>query len=164
MSFEDFTSFLSEKAKEASNLYKTLFLKITGIEFKKQMSSLIHKLQKQISKHDREASIKKNFEIASGRSGRSWNECLADLSDWAPTDKNGNITIDHFERCKSFFLSLKISQHEFARAQELLDYLNVVEKKKRTRTTSVAIFHGVDGNPLERELVENITQFQVRIG
>ena len=38
---------------------------------------------------------------------------------------------------------------------------NVVEKKKRTRTTSVAIFHGVDGNPLERKVVENITQFQV---
>merc|ERR1712223_137733 len=39
---------------------------------------------------------------------------------------------------------------------------NVVEKKKRTRTTSVAIFHGVDGNPLERKVVENIPQFQAK--
>jgi len=39
---------------------------------------------------------------------------------------------------------------------------NVVERKKRTRTTSVAIYHGVDGNPLEQKVVENITQFQAK--
>merc|ERR1711997_1049086 len=40
--------------------------------------------------------------------------------------------------------------------------MGVVERKKRTRTTSVAIYHGVDGNPLEQKVVENITQFQAK--
>ena len=30
------------------------------------------------------------------------------------------------------------------------------------RKTSVAVYQGVDGNPLETKLVENITQFQAK--
>ena len=132
LSFSEFTSHLAAKAKEAENLYKHLFLQINGVEFRKKMSSLIHKLQKQISRIDgqKDAATKRQFEITSGRSGKSWNECLQDLSDWLPSSKNGNITLDHFERCKSFFLALKIQQHDFTDAAELLDYLNLFEKRK----------------------------------
>ena len=132
LSFSEFTSHLAAKAKEAENLYKNLFLQINGVEFKKKMSSLTHKLQKQISRIDsqKDRVTKRQFEITCGRSGKSWNECLQDLSDWLPSSKAGNITLDHFERCKSFFLALKIQQHDFIDAAMLLDFLNVFEKRK----------------------------------
>ena len=38
----------------------------------------------------------------------------------------------------------------------------VVEKSDEDQKTSVAVYHGVDGNPLETKLVEGITQFQVK--
>ena len=38
---------------------------------------------------------------------------------------------------------------------------NLVVEKSAARKTSVAVYHGVDGNPLEKKLVEDITQFQV---
>ena len=36
-----------------------------------------------------------------------------------------------------------------------------MEKSDEDQKTSVAVYHGVDGNPLETKLVEGITQFQV---
>ena len=38
---------------------------------------------------------------------------------------------------------------------------NLVVEKTAAKKMSVGIYHGVDGNPLERKVVENITQFQV---
>lgn len=38
----------------------------------------------------------------------------------------------------------------------------VVEKSDEDQKTSVAVYHGVDGNPLETKLVEGITQFQAK--
>lgn len=70
LSFAEFTAYLSAKAKEADNLCKNLFLQINGADFRKKMSSLIHKLQKQISQIEshKEAGTKKQIEITCGRS------------------------------------------------------------------------------------------------
>ena len=33
--------------------------------------------------------------------------------------------------------------------------------EKRERNTSVTVYHDADGNPLEKNIMDNITQFQV---
>ena len=135
---EDFTAYLQNKVQEANKLSKDLFLQLNDINFRNKISNLIRKIQKRLSRLDNtKSSTSSDLEVICGKSGSSWNECLQTLSDWRPTEYNGNITLDHFERCKSFFISLQINQDDFADANKLLDFLKIAEKRKKVLNTLV---------------------------
>jgi len=159
LTFAEMGPFLSGKIQQANALARKLSIDLNSESLKTIFRQTIHTFRKRLSYMRKEVDLA--LHIICYKADSSWEDSLQNIHDinWTSSSSNGNLNIDHFERCYSYFKAMEFRGDEFVQAWILLDWLGIKSSHVLALKTLLENLPIIQIKKAETSVLMNVTSF-----